>query len=145
MNSNGQSTLHWILAMFPTKFSFHHVSIPLLQIFTSFKLAWHCLAFEMDPFNSVSECLGPVSSFVSENGKWKKCVPRVRIELTTFRFPESCFHGLWDWRAAYCATEATAVSGLQHREYSADIDLNMFPCITVHLWVWISSIMQDRR
>ena len=30
--------------------------------------------------------------------KIKKNLPRVRIELTTFR--------LWDWRAAYCATEA---------------------------------------
>ena len=29
----------------------------------------------------------------------KKKMPRVRIELTTFR--------LWDWRAAYCANEAT--------------------------------------
>ena len=28
-------------------------------------------------------------------------MPPVRIELTTFR--------LWDWRAAYCAKEATAV------------------------------------
>ena len=28
-----------------------------------------------------------------------KCLPRVRIELTTFR--------LWDWRAAYCANKAT--------------------------------------
>ena len=30
--------------------------------------------------------------------KLKKKLPRVRIELTTFR--------LWDWRAAYCANEA---------------------------------------
>ena len=34
----------------------------------------------------------------------KKVVPPVRIELTTFR--------LWDWRAAYCAKEASA--GLTH-------------------------------
>ena len=29
---------------------------------------------------------------------WCKTLPRVRIELTTFR--------LWDWRAAYCANKA---------------------------------------
>ena len=37
-----------------------------------------------------------------------KYVPRVRIELTTFRFLFGQF-GLWDWRAAYCATEAAEV------------------------------------
>ena len=36
--------------------------------------------------------------------KWKNNdLPRVRLELTAFR--------LWDWRAAYCATEAIEESG----------------------------------
>ena len=38
----------------------------------------------------------------SDLGK-KSFMPRVRIELTTFRFRT----GLWDWRAAYCANEAS--------------------------------------
>ena len=33
-----------------------------------------------------------------------KTMPRVRIELTTFR--SLWFLWLWDWRATYCATEA---------------------------------------
>ena len=33
-----------------------------------------------------------------------KEMPRVRIELTTFR--SLCCDWLWDWRATYCATEA---------------------------------------
>ena len=37
-------------------------------------------------------------NFVENLSQWEKCVPRVRIELTTL--------GLWDLRAAYCAIEA---------------------------------------
>ena len=37
----------------------------------------------------------------------QKHMPRVRIELPTFRFLFGQL-GLWDWRAAYCATEAVA-------------------------------------
>ena len=33
--------------------------------------------------------------------KYENIMPRVRLELTAFR--------LWDWRAAYCATEAVEV------------------------------------
>ena len=42
--------------------------------------------------------LGP-SLYWSEGWCASKLLPRVRVELTTFR--------LWDWRAAYCANEAT--------------------------------------
>ena len=38
----------------------------------------------------------------------KKNVPRVRIELTTFR--------LWDWRAAYCANEAGHTHTFQYNQ-----------------------------
>ena len=37
-------------------------------------------------------------------------MPRVRLELTAFR--------LWDWRAAYCATEAIATVGKEILEFS---------------------------
>ena len=37
-------------------------------------------------------------------------MPRVRLELTAFR--------LWDWRAAYCATEAIGIDGKEILEIS---------------------------
>ena len=45
-------------------------------------------------------CEGKMSSLQE---KQKKLMPRVRLELTTFR--------LWDWRAAYCANEAWSTWG----------------------------------
>ena len=48
-----------------------------------------------------------------------KCMPPVRLELTAFR--------LWDWRAAYCATEA--VAGPQAK--TADLQFKTTP--PVHL------------
>ena len=47
----------------------------------------------------------------------KKILPRVRLELTAFR--------LWDWRAAYCATEA-CVNFFNHSA------LYLF----FQIWVW---------
>ena len=44
-----------------------------------------------------------ITEFATKNN-----LPRVRIELTTFRFLFGQF-GLWDWRAAYCATEAVVL------------------------------------
>ncbi len=48
----------------------------------------------------------------------KKYVPRVRIELTTFRSPSVAW--LWDWRAAYCATEAAGTQRLYGPWYSIE-------------------------
>ena len=53
--------------------------------------------------NGVHTCEQPQTNPL--NTCREKRMPRVRIELTTFRFLFGHI-GLWDWRAAYCATEA---------------------------------------
>ncbi len=49
--------------------------------------------------------------------KIKLNLPRVRIELTTFR--------LWDWRAAYCANEADAEEEVNPCNNASDWLMNM--------------------
>ena len=61
--------------------------------FHASKFDWHLRNDFNHPSSVLCECYGAIAS----DQKLSK-VPRVRIELTTFR--------LWDWRAAYCANEA---------------------------------------
>ncbi len=47
----------------------------------------------------------------------KHNLPRVRIELTTFR--------LWDWRATYCANEADAEEDVSSCNNASDWLINI--------------------
>ena len=83
-------------------------------------------------FSVSKPCSAQFACVTISTWKYQKHVPRVRIELTTFRFLFGQL-GLWDWRAAYCATEAVVNQG--------SIRISVFQLTWVSGWKTKASIL----
>ena len=80
-------------------------------------------------------CETPLNSLTQQNinvflkllwCSFKSTVPRVRLELTTFR--------LWDWRAAYCANEAAV-----EVKWSPFFWEKCCSCVCIELCIWFGN------